>query len=219
MKITKSEIKTFRPCFGAWKWYLKNQEEDLLTLLLNVNSDKTAVDEDGSFQGAAWANWLMQKLVEGKKELAVKIAVYSARLVLGIYEYAYPDNRSPREAIEAAEKWLENPCKETSDAVWAAADASWAAARAARAAEGVWAVRAVMSAGPTWAARAAAEAAYTARAAEGVWAARAARTVEDAAEAAEDVWADKAVEAANSFWAARKEFQEKIIREFIRLLE
>ena len=70
---------------------------------------------------------------------SVSLAIYAARLVLDVYESAYPGDDRPRIAIEAAERWLADPSVKNQDAVeaaGAAAEAAWAAARAARAAAG-----------------------------------------------------------------------------------
>ncbi len=56
-----------------------------------------------------WRNMKIVKLWEWDKEDSVRLAIYSAELVLGIFEKAYPDDKRPREAIEAAKVWLDNP--------------------------------------------------------------------------------------------------------------
>ena len=63
---------------------------------------------------------------------SVKMAVYSARLVLPIFEKERPDSKRPRAAIEAAEAWIDNPTKKNAYA--AAAYAAYAAAAASAAA-------------------------------------------------------------------------------------
>ena len=46
-----------------------------------------------------WANWLIVKVMSYKR--CVSYAVYAAESVLHIYEKEYPDDKRPREAIEA----------------------------------------------------------------------------------------------------------------------
>lgn len=62
----------------------------------------------------------------------VGMAVYAARLVLPMWEQKYPEDDSPRKAIEAAEAVLANNTKETRRAAWSAASAASAAWSAAR---------------------------------------------------------------------------------------
>jgi len=65
---------------------------------------------------------------------SVSLAIYAARLVLDVYESAYPGDDRPRAAIEAAERWLADPSVENQAAAGAAWAAAWVAARAAGAA-------------------------------------------------------------------------------------
>ena len=109
------------------------------------------------------------------KRVSVEWAIYCASLVLSIYEKEYPTDNRPRKAIEAAEKWLENPNEKNRIAAKAAAAAAKAADAAAWAAD--------TAAGAAWAGDAAAWAAAEGAAAT-AWAAEAA-----AAKAADAAWA------------------------------
>ena len=81
-----------------------------------------------------WMLWLYGRN-NPDKTTCVKIAVFAARLVLPIWQEKYPDDKCTQQAIEAAEKWTENPSEENRQAAEAAAwAAAAAAARAARAA-------------------------------------------------------------------------------------
>lgn len=60
------------------------------------------------------------------KIISVKVAIFSAELVLPIFEKKYPNDNRPRKTIEAAKSYLENPI---------AANAANAAADYANAAE------------------------------------------------------------------------------------
>ena len=64
---------------------------------------------------------------EWTKEDSVKLAVYAAELVIGIYEKRYPNDDRPRKAIKAAKAYLKNP----SDSAANAAYVAYAAANAA----------------------------------------------------------------------------------------
>jgi hypothetical protein len=68
------------------------------------------------------------------KEQRVQYAIFAAEQVIHIYEKKYPEDKRPRQAIEAAKAYLENPCAKTKAAAAAAAYAAYAAAYAAYAA-------------------------------------------------------------------------------------
>ena len=108
MKITKAKIKHLKPCRKGWEWYLKNQETDLKKLLLKLDE-----------HNPSWARWLYTNLMNKKQNVA--IAIFSAELVIDIYEKKYPNDNRPQKAIEAAKQYLKRPCKETADATNAAA--------------------------------------------------------------------------------------------------
>lgn len=115
MRITKEEIKKLEPCKDGYEWYLKNSEEDLLTLLLKLNEFKSA-----------WASWLFLRRMSLNQRRA--IAIFSAEQVIDIFELKYPTDKRPRLAIEAAKNVL--VC-DNYDNRRAAADASHAACAAA----------------------------------------------------------------------------------------
>ena len=78
---------------------------------------------------------------------SVSLAIYAARLVLDVYESAYPGDDRPRIAIEAAERWLADPSVENQAAAGDAAGAAEAAAGAAAGAAGAAAWAAARAAG------------------------------------------------------------------------
>ena len=115
---------------------------------------------------------LTLKSIAADQWLSVWIAVVFAEDVLHLFEEKYPSDMRPRNAVDAAKAWMNNPCEETAAAA-AAADAAAAAAAVSDAA----------------AADAAADAAYAAAA---VSDAAAADAADDAAYAAADAaYADK----------------------------
>ena len=78
--------------------------------------------------------WQEQKVIkayEWTKKDSLKLAIYSAELVLKNFEKEYPEDKRPREAIEAAKKVLFKDNQDTRSAAWSAAES------AARSAESV----------------------------------------------------------------------------------
>jgi len=67
-----------------------------------------------------------------KKEQSVTLAIAFANRVLDKFEVAYPDDKRPRKAIEAAQAWLDNPIKENAGVAHAAAHDTHAIAYDAR---------------------------------------------------------------------------------------
>ena len=120
MKVTKEQIKELNPCRQGWEWYLENQEEDLLTLLLDANKSNPSD-----------ARWLFTRLMN--KNQCMRIAVFSAREVLHIFEVKYPEDKRPRKAIEAVETYLKDPSERNRELAADAADDAAAAADAAAA--------------------------------------------------------------------------------------
>lgn len=101
-----------------------------------------------------WQSMRVLRAYEWTKRDSVALAIYAAELCLKNYEDAYPEDKRPRQAIEAAKAWLDNPCEETESAAWSAAEsAAWSAARSAAwsAASAAWSA--------AWSARSAAESA------------------------------------------------------------
>lgn len=118
MKITKEEIKALNPCNAGYEWYLKNQNDDLMTLLLKLNDRKPD-----------WARWLFSRIMSRRQR--IMIAVFSAKSVLEKFERAYPDDDRPRRAIEAAESCIDNATAKAAAKAAYASDAAEAAACAA----------------------------------------------------------------------------------------
>jgi hypothetical protein len=184
MRITKEQIQVHNPCKDGLDWYLKNGSEDLLDTLLRVNTFNSS-----------YARWLFTKLMTIKQNR--EIAIFSAEQVLHIFEKKYPNDKRPREAIEAAKAVLENDTAENRERARQAR--AYAAAAAAAAA--------------AYAAYAAAYAAYAAADAAAAYAAAAAAAAAYAAAYAAYAAADAAA------YAARKQLQEKIIKKAVEILE
>ena len=69
-----------------------------------------------------------------KKEDSVALAIYSAKLCLKNFEKVYPDDKRPRQAIEAAINYLKEPTKENMSAAMSAGSDAWSAAWSAESA-------------------------------------------------------------------------------------
>ena len=76
-----------------------------------------------------WGNWLICRIMNKKQ--AVQYAIFAAEQVIDIYEKKYPDDKRPRNAIEAAKAYLKHPCAKTKAAAASAAYAASAYAAAA----------------------------------------------------------------------------------------
>jgi hypothetical protein len=203
MKVTIDWLKEKNACKNGVDWCIKNKLIDL--------------DSPDFLRGLAkgnqyqWANWLIVRVMTRPQSLAY--AIFAAEQVIDIYEKLYPDNKKPREAIEAAKKVLENDTPKNRKAA-AAADAACAAYAADYATDYA-----------TYAAAdyAADAAAYAAACAADYAAADYAAADDAAADAADDAadayaCADYAIDYA-TYAAARKEMQERILAYGLKLLE
>ncbi len=185
MKITQEWLESKNACSPSLKHVIKNNYiglkiKDFISKLMSENRFSDA-------------NWLIVRCMD--KSQNVKYAIFAAEQVLHIFEAKYPDDKRPRSAIEAAKRYLENPCKETRGAADAAYAAAYAAADAAAGAG------AAAGAAGTYAADAA-DAAYAAYAAAAYAAAAAYTADADAAYAAD----------------ARKKVQTKILNYGLTLI-
>ena len=77
-----------------------------------------------------WEEMRLVKTYKWTKKDSVSLAIFAAELVLPNFEKQYPNDKRPREAIEAAKKVLKNNCKKNRDvaARSAAAESAWSAA-------------------------------------------------------------------------------------------
>jgi hypothetical protein len=137
--------------------------------------------------------WFIRKRCEFTDTQFRKFAIGCAYCVLPIYEAKYPENKAPREAIEAAEQYLAGTIdidvlrqkRTAAYAAYAAANAAYAAAYAAYAADAAAYAAAYAAYAAANAAYAAANAAYAAdAAANAAYAANAAANAAYAADAA-----------------------------------
>ena len=134
------------------------------------------------------------------KKDSVALSIYAAELVIENFERQYPNDRRPREAIEAAKAWIINPCESTESAARSAESAAWSAESAAWSA--AWSAESA-----AWSARSAAwSAAWSARSAESAaWSAEsAAWSAESAARSAESAAWSAAWSAESAAWSAAR---------------
>ena len=137
-----------------------------------------------------WMMWLYMKSKKIDKKKCVMIAVFSAESCLDKFESKYPDDKRPREAIEAAKNWIKKPSAESAES----------AARAARAA--YWGAESAESAARAayWGAESAASAASAESAARAAyWSAESAESAASAARAA--YWSAESAASA-AYWRA-----------------
>jgi hypothetical protein len=80
-----------------------------------------------------WSEMRLIKTYRWTKKDSVSLAIFSAELVIENYEKEYPKNKRPRQAIQAAKKWLTNPTKQNQSAASAALSAALSAASASSA--------------------------------------------------------------------------------------
>ena len=79
-----------------------------------------------------WETMRVIKAYRWTKKDSVSLAVFAARLCLDNFERAYPNDKRPREAIEAAERFIKYPTRSNKEAAESAArSAAWSAARSA----------------------------------------------------------------------------------------
>ena len=123
MKITKEWLQKEKACIDGLEWFTKQNKEFEPVPLLNLLIKKNQLD---------WSNWLLVRVMEYKQY--VSYAVYAAEQVIDIFEKEFPDDKHPREAIEAAKKCIENPNdenkKEAARLAYSTANAASAAYRA-----------------------------------------------------------------------------------------
>jgi len=119
-RITLKQLEMLDACRDGVEWFKKQKNKEAKSMLRQCV-------KDGYF---GWANWYVSKLFS--KPQAVKYAIYSAELAINNYEAKYPSDKRPREAIEAAKRWLEDPSEDNQKA---AESAAWSAAWSAESAE------------------------------------------------------------------------------------
>ena len=115
--ITQEWITKYKPCADAVKKYHYLIGKPPLVIIRRLVQNKDY----------KYANWLIVRVMSYHDY--VSYAVFSAEQVIDIYEKQYPDDKRPRQAIEAARRCIENPSdKNKSAAKKAARSIAWSAA-------------------------------------------------------------------------------------------
>jgi hypothetical protein len=122
MKITEKWLNDNRACSEGRAWLASHKERDSIKVLKKLQAEKQW----------DWFRWTAARLMDRKQR--VLWACACAELVLDIFEKKYPKDKRPREAINAARKWVIDPTEENRNASDASAYAAHAAAAAAHAA-------------------------------------------------------------------------------------
>ncbi len=108
----------------------------------------------------AYTDMKIVKAWKWQKKDSVALSIFSAELCLKEFEKVFPDDKRPREAIEAAKKWLAEPTKENElSAAWSAWSAARSAESAARSAESAAESAESAAESAAWSAESAAESA------------------------------------------------------------
>ena len=119
VQITLNQIRQHDPCKSGWEKLLRSLPDNMP---LDKPFDFRHIIESNGIVDAIWA----LKCIDNK-ELCVRFTVKCAESVLHIFEKIYPNDKRPRQAIEAAKKWLDNPSSEIATAATDAFDAAYAA--------------------------------------------------------------------------------------------
>ena len=88
-------------------------------------------DEDKEADKSAFRSMKITHAYKWTTKDSIQLAIYLAEQVIKIYEYKYPDDSRPRDAIKAAKAYLKYPSKKRAHAAADAAHAAHAAAYAA----------------------------------------------------------------------------------------
>ena len=189
-KITIEWLESKNACIDGYNWFVEQGKEvepiPLLYLLIKENQ-------------LEWANWLVVRVMDYSQY--VSYAVYAAEQVIDIFEKEFPDDKRPREAIEAAKRCIENPSDENKKEAANAASAAGSASDSAS----DWAA---------WAADSAALSAWSASSAAARAADNAALAADRAAARAAALAADRAACAA--YWAAWAADSAKILKKILK---
>ena len=116
-KISFAEqwLKEKNACTRGVDWFCSQEETDAIKIVKKLMTNN-------NFN---WANWLIVRCMNYK--MYVSYAVFAAESVLSIFEKQHPNDKRPRQAIEAAKKCIDNPSEENKKAAAAYAAVSAAA--------------------------------------------------------------------------------------------
>ena len=146
MIINREKLEELDACKEAIVFFSSKYDQiEEVALLRDVLQYEDEVKREYGKDIYEWCYWLIAYILEPIDR--VRFSVYTAELVLHIYEEQYPGDMRPRKTIDSVKTWIENPtedhrkaakeakeaarnaAKEAADtAAWAAADTAWAAA-------------------------------------------------------------------------------------------
>ena len=100
--ITKKWLQDHWACSEAINQFptLNKKRVEVATLI------KMAVRNNNK-EHLEWANWLISRAMTKKER--IKYSIYAAKLILKNFESKHPEDKRPRKAIEAAQKYLNSP--------------------------------------------------------------------------------------------------------------
>jgi len=98
--ITKEWLREKRACAEGYDWFVRQHARDEVKVLEHLIAEE-------KFD---WANWLIVRRMARPQYL--QYAVFAAEKVIDIFEKKYPNDKRPREAIEAARKCIEDDTQE-----------------------------------------------------------------------------------------------------------
>jgi hypothetical protein len=99
MIITLEELAKLNACPGGIKWFCDKYAHKSITFETLISDLLQAGKE-------IWINWLVTRKLSA--ENCVRYAIFAAEQVLHPYEDKYPGDKRPRNAIDAAKKYLED---------------------------------------------------------------------------------------------------------------
>jgi len=137
MNISLDVLKKYRACnsgIECFKYLKTTTVHETINKCMDLSDDVVLQWTNAVLDKYKWCNWLLSRILP--KDEKIKYAIYSARLVIDIFEKKYPSDNRPRKAIEAAELYLEGKAtiEQIRDAAYAANAAAYATYAAANAA-------------------------------------------------------------------------------------
>lgn len=136
MNISLDILKMYGACnsgIECFKYLKTTTVHETINKCMDLSDDVVLQWTDDELDKYKWCNWLLNRILP--KDEKIKYAIYSARLVIDIFEKKYPNDNRPRKAIEAAELYLEGRVtkKQIRNAANAAANAAYAVGATANA--------------------------------------------------------------------------------------
>ena len=101
MKITKEWLSEKSACEDGMDWFDRFVKSDSVLVMEGLLSE-SKLD---------WANWLIVRLLNRKDK--IRYAIFAAEQVISIFEKKCPEDKRPRNAIDAAKAVLKKDRKST----------------------------------------------------------------------------------------------------------